>query len=133
MFTGPVSVFIPRVLWPGKPIIASGYYFGQEYLGVSSTEYTSAAITPLGSLYRYGGWVPLIAGMLFLGFLFRMLDDIIDVRGNPHTVFIPLLTFQALVTAEQDWATTLVAMVLFVPVWVLTVVLAFRPRRRMLA
>lgn len=133
MFTGPVSLLIPRVLWPGKPIYASGYYFGQEYLGVSPKEYTSAAITPLGSLYRYGGWVPLIAGMLFLGFLFRMLDDIIDVRGNPHTLFIPLLTFQVLVTAEQDWDATLVTFVLFVPVWVLTVVLAFSPKRRMLA
>ena len=75
----------------------------------------------------------MIAGMLFLGFLFRMLDDIIDVRGNPHAVFIPPLIFPFLVQAGSGLAPIIVTMALFVPVWVLIVVLAFRPRRRMLA
>ena len=49
---------IPRVLWPGKPIINEGYQFSQEYYGTPSGEYTSAAVTTEADLYRHGGWIP---------------------------------------------------------------------------
>lgn len=128
MITGVGGALIPRALWPGKPIFDPGYEFGQEYFEFSSTEYTSTAVTPMGDLYRYGGWIPVLAGMLFIGLLFRIIDDIIDVRNNPHTIFIPLLTFQALVMAEQDWISTLVAALLFLPFWWLAVSIGFRRR-----
>jgi len=132
MFTGIVSGMIPRLIWPGKPI-GGGSGLEQAYFGIGPTRHTSTAFTLFGSLYAYGGWGPLVFGMLLVGFLFRILDDTIDVRGDPHTVFIPLFLFQALVTMEEGWVSTVLSVVLFIPVWVLAVALAFRPRRRALA
>ncbi len=37
---GPVADLIPRVIWPGKPIVAAGYLISQEYYGLSSNAYT---------------------------------------------------------------------------------------------
>ena len=74
---------IPRALWPGKPIMAAGYQFSQEYYGTPPGLVTAAAITPQADLYRDGGWVTMVAGMLVLGWLMRVLDDVLDAAGVP--------------------------------------------------
>ena len=63
----PVIDLIPRILWPGKPILDVGYQMSQEYYQLPPQVYTSSDITPEGDLYRHGGWVVLIAGMFLLG------------------------------------------------------------------
>jgi hypothetical protein len=128
LITGPLSALIPRVLWPGKPILATGYQFGQEYFEVPATVYSSTTITPVGDLYRYGGWLPVLIGMFVLGCGIRLLDDVLDVRGNPQTVFLTLFLFPSLVMSEQDWITLLAAIPAFILMWWLAVALAFRRR-----
>jgi hypothetical protein len=125
LITGPLSALIPRALWPEKPILATGYEFGQEYYGLPPTVYSSTTITPIGDLYRYGGWMPVLIGMFVLGCGIRLLDDFLDVRGNPHTVFLTLFLFPSLVMSEQDWITLLAAIPAFILLWWLTVALAF--------
>ena len=71
---------IPRVLWPGKPLVDAGYQFSQEYYGTPAGLVTAAAISPQADLYRYGGWLPMLTGMLALGWLTRVLDDVLDVE-----------------------------------------------------
>jgi hypothetical protein len=128
LITGPLSALIPRVLWPGKPILATGYQFGQEYFEIPATVYSSTTITPIGDLYRYGGWLPVLIGMFVLGCGIRLLDDFLDVRGNPQTVFLTLFLFPSLVMSEQDWITLLAAIPAFILLWWLAVALAFRRR-----
>ena len=53
-----------------------GYQFGQIYFGVPATNYTSFAVTPLGDLYRHGGWIPVLVGMFLLGCGVRFLDEV---------------------------------------------------------
>ena len=72
----PLLDMVPRAVWPGKPILATGYQFSQQYYELSATVYTSSAITPIGDLYRHGGWIPVIAGMFLLGCGVRLLDDV---------------------------------------------------------
>lgn len=122
----PVVDMIPRAIWSGKPILATGYQFSQEYYGLSTTLYTSSSITPVGDLYRHGGWVPVIVGMFLLGCGVRLLDDILDVRTNPHAVFLVLLLFPSLVNGEQDWVTLLASLPATLLVWVTATLLAFR-------
>jgi hypothetical protein len=129
LLTGPLSALIPRAVWPGKPILATGYQFGQEYFEIPPTVYSSTTITPIGDLYRYGGWLPVLIGMFILGCGVRLLDEFLDVRGNPHTMFLVLFLFPSLVMSEQDWITLLAAIPAFILLWWLTVVLAFRGRR----
>ena len=126
----PVIDLVPRALWPGKPILDSGYEFSQEYYELPSTVYTSSAITPVGDLYRHGGWIPVIVGMYFLGWGTRLLDDALDVAGDPHSMFLFLLLFPILVKQEDDWAGTLTGIPGTMVIWLLAVYLAFRKRPR---
>jgi threonine/homoserine/homoserine lactone efflux protein len=129
----PVVTLVPRAVWPGKPILDTGYEFSQTYYELPATIYSSSAVTPVGDLYRHGGWIPVIVGMFLLGCGIRLLDDVLDVSGNPHSMFLFLLLFPSLVKQEDDW----VGMVAGIPgtllVWLLAIYLTFRKRARTFA
>lgn len=129
LIEAPLVDIIPRAIWPGKPILATGYQFGQQYYDLPLTVYSSSAITPIGDLYRHGGWVPVIIGMMLLGCVVRLLDSVLDVRANPHAIFLVLLLFPALVKGEDDWITLLAGIPGMVLIWLLAVAVIFRPRR----
>jgi len=123
----PVVDIIPRAVWPSKPILATGYQFSQQYYDLPSTVYTSSAITPVGDLYRHGGWIPVIIGMAILGCVVRLLDGVLDVRTNPHAILLVLLLFPALVKGEDDWVTLLASIPGTVLLWLFAVAVLFRP------
>jgi hypothetical protein len=127
----PAADIVPRVIWPGKPILAIGYQFNQQYYGLPSTIYSSSAVTPIGDLYRHGGWIPVIAGMFMLGCGVRLLDDVLDVRANPHAIFLVLLFFPSLVQGEEDLVTLLAGIPATVLVWLSATIFTFRRRERM--
>ena len=116
------------MIWPGKPVLNTGYKFSQIYYEVSPTVYTSSAITPAGDLYLHGGWIPVIVGMFLLGGGVRLLDDVMDVYGSPHCVFLFLLLFPNLVKQENDWVGTLASLPGTLPIWLLATYLTFRKR-----
>ena len=125
--TGTALLAVPRAIWYGKPILPSGYQFSHQYYGLPSTVYSSSAITPVGDLYRHAGWVPV--GMFLPGCGVRLLDDVLDVCGNPHAIFLVLLLFPSLVKAEDDWVTVVAGIPGTVMIWLLAVALTFRARR----
>jgi hypothetical protein len=129
LIEAPLVDIVPRAVWAGKPILATGYQFSQQYYDLPSTVYTSSAITPIGDLYRHGGWVPVIVGMMLLGCLVRLLDSVLDVRANPHAIFLVLLLFPALVKGEDDWITLLAGIPGTILIWLFAVAFTFRPRR----
>ena len=79
----------------------------------------------VGDLYRHGGWIPVIAGMFLLGDLMRLLDETLDARANPHALFLILLLFPSLVTAEQDWITLLAGIPATLVLWLFAVSVTF--------
>jgi hypothetical protein len=127
LVTALLTSLVPRALWPGKPVLDTGYQFSQQYYGLPAGVYTSASVTPWGDLYRHGGWVPVIAGMFLLGCAVRLADGVLDVRTNPHAAFLVLLLFPILVQGEADWVTLLAGIPATFAVWLLGVTLAFRP------
>jgi hypothetical protein len=127
---GPIVTLVPRALWPGKPILDTGYQVSQEYYELPSSVYTSSSITPVADLYRHGGWIPVIVGMFLLGCAVRVLDDVLDVSGNPHSMLLFLLLFPALVNQEGDWIGTLAGIPGTLVVWLLAVYLTFRKTER---
>lgn len=128
LVTAPLAQIVPRAIWPGKPVVTTGYQFSQQYYELPSTVYTSSAITPVGDLYRHGGWVPVIVGMFVLGCLVRLLDGALDVRVNPHAVFLVLLFFPTLVKSEDDWISTVAGIPVTILLWLVAVTLTFRRR-----
>ncbi len=129
LLAAPILGLVPRAVWPDKPILATGYQFAQVYYQLPSSVYTSAAVTPTGDLYRHGGLVVLLVGMLLLGMGVRVVDLVLDVRRTPHAVLFVLLLFPPLVKYESDYLT----LVAGIPVTVLAasvgVLLTFRTRK----
>ncbi|MGH3401402.1 MAG: hypothetical protein ACRDRJ_02615 [Streptosporangiaceae bacterium] len=128
LVTGPLAGFVPRAIWKNKPILASGYQLNQEYYGLPSDLYTSAAVTPLGDLYRHGGWVPVIVGMLLLGCGVRLVDEVLDIQANPQAVFLLLLLFPVIVKGEEDWTNILASIPATLLLWLFAVACTFKRR-----
>lgn len=118
------SDLIPRALWPGKPIIDPAYQFTVIYYGDDLLTYS--AITPQADLWRYGGWVPVIAGMAFLGWLMRVLDDVLDVRRYPHAALLVLLLWPVLATPEGSFTTMLAVLPGLILTWLVVTAATFR-------
>ncbi|NEE00180.1 hypothetical protein [Phytoactinopolyspora halotolerans] len=93
--SAPLVGVIPRALWPDKPVLATGYEFSREYFGTPRHMYTSTGITPLGDLYRHGGIVTVVVGMVLLGMGARLFDTLFRPDADPRAicyllVFLPL-------------------------------------------
>jgi hypothetical protein len=123
----PIAGFVPRMIWSDKPIRTTGLQFSQEFYELPPT--TASADTAVGGLYWYGGWIPLVIGMLLLGWGIRVLDEVLDVRANPHAIFLVLLLFPTLVKGEDDWQTILISIPATLFVWLVAVAIMFRTRR----
>lgn len=74
LLEAPVVGFVPRAVWPSKPVFNVGQQFSRDYYQLGTTN-TASSITPIGDLYRYGGWVVLLSGMVLLGVILRFLDQ----------------------------------------------------------
>ena len=129
LIEAPLVDIVPRAIWPGKPIVTAGYQVNQNYYDQPATNYSVASVTPIGDLYRHGGWIPVIVGMFVLGCGVRLLDDVLDVRSNPHAIFLVLLLFPALVGGEKDWVSLLAGIPGIMLIWLLAVSLTFRSRK----
>lgn len=105
LISGPLLGFIPRSIWPGKPVLDAGYQTNVEYYGAAASVHSSAAVTPYGDLYRRGGIVVTIVGMAVLGMFVRAIDDREGAfRGvDPRLMFLPMLLLATLVKQEMDY------------------------------
>lgn len=105
LFGGPILGFVPRSIWPGKPVLDAGYQVNQIYYGAPPTVYSSSAVTPYADLYRHGGFPVLVVGMLVLGFFVRTVDSRASENGDGdiRLMFLPMILFTALVKQEVDY------------------------------
>jgi hypothetical protein len=125
----PLSGLVPRAIWHNKPIYDSMYQVSQEYYDQPASVYTAAGITPVGDLYRYGGWIPVIVGMFILGCGVRLFDNAMNIRENPHSIFLVLILFPAVVVAESGWVSIFTGITSTLSIWLLSVAITFRARR----
>jgi hypothetical protein len=128
LLIAPVVDLIPRILWPGKPILTPGYQISQEYYDLPATVYTSSNVTPEGDLFRHGDWFPLIVGMFLLGCVIRIIDELADLRRGVHGAFLIILLFPGIVEAGTDCATLLAGIPGQVLLWLAVVALSFTRR-----
>ena len=124
----PVADLIPRILWPGKPILTPGYQVSQQYYLLPAQVYTSSDVTPEADLFRHGGWFPLVLGMFLLGCGIRIIDEVADLRRGVHGAFLIILLFPDIVQAGSDCATLLAGIPGMVLLWLAAVTLSFRRR-----
>jgi hypothetical protein len=128
LLASPVLDLIPRILWPGKPVLAVGWQMSQEYFQLPTQIYTSSDITPEGDLYRHGGWFWVVAGMFVGGCLIRILDETTDLRRSVHGALLILLLFPEIVLAGSDCATLLAGIPGTVLLWLAVIAASFKRR-----
>ncbi len=118
----PVLGVVPRLLWPSKPVLDSGYRFAARYLAVSGGTYTAAAVPPAADLYGHGGVVVVVMGMFALGALARLVDRTLHPGRDLRLAIIYFPLFLTLTKSEAD-ITSLIASL---PVQLLTAVVVCR-------
>lgn len=129
LLIAPIADFIPRIVWPGKPILVPGYQISQEYYRLPAQVYTSSNVTPEADLYRHGGWFPLILGMFLLGCAIRIIDEVTDLRRGAHGAFLIILLFPDIVQAGSDCATLLAGIPGMALLWFVVVATSFARRQ----
>jgi len=102
LITGPVAGLIPRSVWPSKPVISTGYAFSQEYYNLPRTSYTASAVTIPGDLYRHGGWVVLMAGMVVFGMILKAVERACNPYGDLRLCLFYGGLFLILTNLESD-------------------------------
>ena len=110
--------FIPRFLWPGKPLIAKGSWFamriGQARIGQDGKITNSINMTIPGELYLNFGWMGVILGGLFFGGLMGVLWHKTNFWSDTHNVLgsafgFYLLSIAAGTAADLQIIVTMIA------------------------
>jgi hypothetical protein len=124
--------FIPRFLWPEKPIIAKGAWFameiGQAYMRRDGSISNSVAMTIPGELYLNFGWPGVVLGCLAYGMLLGVFWTRTGFWEDPDNAFGSAFGFFLLWTAFGLGAdlqllitTTAVYLLLVGGAWFLTI------------
>jgi hypothetical protein len=66
--------YIPRVLWPGKPVLGTGGFITEHYCYGPGIESSTGATWP-GNLYMEFGWMGILIGMTLIGMFLRFLQE----------------------------------------------------------
>lgn len=92
------TFFIPRVLWPDKPVAIDTGRYGDLYFNYSENSFT---LTPIGDLLRnFGPWgVPL--GMILLGLFIRVIYASL-VEGQAFAFWRTTLFFMILMSISYE-------------------------------
>jgi hypothetical protein len=77
--------YIPRVLWPGKPLLSIGQWVTDHYGGGPGIR-SQTGPTWVGELFFNFGWSGVVLGMFLLGMYFRVLNDSVYKAGAPLPV-----------------------------------------------
>lgn len=96
----PAAAFIPRVIWPDKPVLERGTAFGRLLLDPSfagATWRSSFGMFHIGDLFATFGFTGLLVGMCALGCFYRLVYRFLDPRHSSDLgvkfIYIFLLWF----------------------------------------
>jgi len=67
----PIYAFIPRTLWPGKPVLEAGRIFAIRYFGMPQDTRQSTALSIIGDALLSFGVVGIIVCLLLLGIIYK--------------------------------------------------------------
>jgi hypothetical protein len=119
----PFYAFVPRLVWPDKPVLDQGVRFGQILLiggfaGASSV--TSIGMYHLADLFVSFGAIGVLIGMMVLGCLYRLVYAFLDPLHTPDAgvKFLYILVLWAMVSGfETDVPTVYSGLLKFLPLW----------------
>lgn len=92
------NFFIPRVIWPDKPLASDPRAFSDLYFNFGENSF---AITPIGDLVRNFGFFGVLAGMLLLGFVLRIIYSAL-VEDQPRVLWRVTLYFMLVSSVSYE-------------------------------
>jgi hypothetical protein len=69
------TAWVPRILWPDKPVVAGSYGMVSRYTGMTFSEGTSVGIGHIMELYTFHGRWSVFWGMFFVGTILGWFDS----------------------------------------------------------
>jgi hypothetical protein len=92
--------YIPRALWPGKPVITIGRWVSDAYVPQGYLLDTNLGPTWVGEFYLNRGVPVVVIGMIVMGMLLKLAHEIL-LRPNPS---IPIIAAAAIVMSTASLA-----------------------------
>lgn len=92
------TAFIPRVIWPDKPVISDARAYSALYFDYGDNSF---AITPIGDLLRNFGPIGVPVGMALLGFVLRIMYESL-VNGPVRSVWRSAAYYLLLVNVSYE-------------------------------
>jgi hypothetical protein len=97
------SGLVPRVLWPGKPTIGIGYWFGVNYWRPpSQVRVAPQAITHPGEFYIDFGVAGVIVGLALLGLFYRFIWESLRPHESATVALLYTILFLTVVVVDRD-------------------------------
>ena len=125
LIEGLATVFVPRVLWPDKPMYTPGAWF-TWYLGQASSPETATTSTGMmlpTELYWMFGPLGVVLGMPFLALLYFVVWE--RLRRLSRTGLVPMLALFALLARSADMEEVHTIYAVSAPVILLVYVIVF--------
>jgi hypothetical protein len=101
-----IGAFVPRILWPEKPIKDLGQGFGHRYALIHESNRSTAINLPIMVEFfvNFGG-AGVVLGMLIVGMIYRVLDNIVNRPGQPILLsMIGVVILLPLLLIESDFS-----------------------------
>src|SRR5947209_11679656 len=90
--------FVPRLIWPDKPISDLGQRMSRV---MGFPESTSSAASPFGALFIQGRLYAVSLGMLCLGIVVQLVSNFLGSSYDSKTIFVYVCLF--LLVAKPEW------------------------------
>jgi len=92
------SAFVPRVIWPEKPVLSNARAYSDLYFGYGENSF---AITVFGDLLRNYGPVGVPLGMVVLGLFLRLIYDVF-IASPGESLWRPVIYYAFLSTVSYE-------------------------------
>lgn len=99
----PLTTFVPRAVWPGKPVFDAAGQFAQTYWQIPPSIHTSQPVTQPGDLYRNFGLAGVLIGLLVWGLVIGGWERLRKARASPRMTVVYLASvITAVIYLEGD-------------------------------
>ena len=98
IYKDSINFLVPRFLWADKPLATDPASYGELYFNFRNNSF---AITPMGDLLRNFGPVGIPLGMLFLGFVLRIIYAAL-IEGLPFSIWRATLFYMILTSISYE-------------------------------
>jgi oligosaccharide repeat unit polymerase len=120
----PLVAWIPRAIWPEKPVISLGEIFYQKFFPPIFHEGTAVAVTLPGQFYWALGFAGIVPGLFFMGVLWQVVFRyLVQPRGNLSNVLLVSTMFPVFFLIVEQTTVDLFTMHLFHFLMVMTITL----------